>query len=102
LTTSPPRSGRQRAGDAGHPGRVERIAHGDIDAERETFHRLEGRFAIGLGALAVAIELVTQGIALQAIQAGDHHDRAITHLGDAAGELIDAKADFTALYVFQR
>ena len=72
--------------------RVQRIAHRQVHADRQAFHRLERRFAVGLHALQRPVDLVAQGISAQLVQPGDHPHAALAELARAPGQGVAAHA----------
>ena len=90
--------GRQRSGNGGHTVSVERVAHRQVHAERQSFHRLE-RLLI---AAARAIYLVEQGELTQPVHARHQQYRPIAHHGHGTGELVGADAKAARRQLGQR
>jgi hypothetical protein len=62
--------GRQVTRHLRHALGIHRVAHGEVDAERQTLHRLERRIAGDLAALQRAVDLITQRQRAHAVHAG--------------------------------
>jgi len=78
----------QALGQAAQAVGIERIAHRQVHANRQAFHRLEGRLARGPGVLLGVISLVAGRHAAHLVQAGHHHQAAIAELIDLAGQQV--------------
>ena len=62
---------RQLLGDRHDARRIERVAHRDVDADRQPLDRLERRLAVGARAALRAIDLVAQRKAAELVDAGE-------------------------------
>ncbi len=89
-----------RAG--GHGGRVQRVAHAQVQAEGQAFDRLQRSAARGLAHLFGAVGLVAQGEHAHAVQAGQHPHAAVAPLADRAGELVHPHTELALVQVLHR
>ena len=93
---------RQVPRHRGDLGGVERVAHRQIDADRQPFDRLERRLAVGLGALRGVIDLITQHQAAHLVQPRQYPHTAFAELVHRSGELVAAHTDLAALDALHR
>ena len=87
----------QVLGHRGDLGGVQRIAHRQVDAEGQAFHRLKGRLS-----RLRAVDLVAQRELANFVQAGQHPHRTFAKLGCSTSELVGAHRHVTTRHAVHR